>query len=284
MVSVSNSMLYFAYGSNMSLTQMAGRCPSSTFEGKGRLLGYRWQINERGVGNIIESRDEYVEGVVYNIDRDNKRQLDRNEGVGKGYYRAEKLGIRFTPLKHHGSKTGYVAKKLETKTVPKQQEIEQDRSGKPSDDQGKEEGSDSVVPQGQKSALDVDPPAGGASESATEDHAEDVKALVYISTEYKTDGKIRTEYIPRMEKAIIDAQRLGLSPHFLKQVDDCIHSSPHSPPRQSQDTQESHGEAQSRQGQPGARPLQQSHSNGEERDETREDRSTLEDEAGTARM
>ena len=274
-------MLYFAYGSNMSLTQMAGRCPSSTFEGKGRLLGYRWQINERGVGNVIESRDEYVEGVVYKIDRDNRRQLDRNEGVGKGYYKAEKLAIHFTPLQDHGSKTGYVVKILETKTVPKQ-EIEQQRSGKTSD-QGNEEGSDSVVPQGQKPAPRVDPTAGAASESAREDPAEEVDALVYISTEYKTDGKIRTEYIARMEKAIIDAQKLGLSPHFLKQVDDCIHS-PHSPPQQSQDTQESHGEAQSPQGHPGASPLQQGRSNGEQRDGPREDRSTLDDPAGTARV
>ena len=265
----------------MSLTQMAGRCPSSTFEGKGRLLGYRWQINERGVGNIIESRDEYVEGIIYKIDRDNKRQLDRNEGVGKGYYKAEILAIHFTPLQDHGSKTGHVAKKLETKTVPKQ-EIDQERSGKTSD-QGNEEGSDCVIPQGQKSALGVDPTAGAALGSAREDLAEDVDALVYISTEYKTDGKIRMEYIPRMEKAIIDAQKLGLSPHFLKQVDDCIHTS-HSLPQQSQDTQESHGEAQSPQSHPGASPLQQGHSNGEQRDGTREERSTLDDPAGTAQV
>ena len=255
----------------MSLTQMAGRCPSSTFEGKGRLLGYRWQINERGVGNIIASRDEYVEGVVYKIDRDNKRQLDRNEGVGKGYYKAETLAIQFTPLQGHGSKTGHVAKTLETKTVAKQG-IKQERSGKTSD-QSNKEGSDSVVPQGRNSALCVDPTARAASESVREDPAEDVDALVYISTEYKTDGKTRTEYVPRMEKAITDARKLGLSPRFLKQVDECIHS-PHSPPQHLQDTQEGHGEAQSPQGHPGASPLQQGHSNGEQRDGSPENRST----------
>ena len=259
-------MLYFAYGSNMSLTQMAGRCPSSTFEGKGRLVGYRWQINERGVGNIIQSSDDYVEGIVYRIDQDNRRQLDRNEGVGRGYYKAEILPIHFTPLQDHGFKTSYVAKKLETKTVPKQ-DIRQERSGKTSY-QGKKEASDSALPQGKIPAPGVGPTAGAASENTGEDTAEDVDALVYISTNYKADGKIRAEYIPRMEKATIDAQKLGLSHHFLNRIEDCIHP-PHSPPQQSQITQESHGEAQVPQSGLGASSLQKGDGNSEQRDGTR---------------
>ena len=272
-------MLYFAYGSNMALSQMASRCPSSTFEGKGRLLGYRWQINERGVGNIIESRDDYVEGVVYRIDQDNRRQLDRNEGVGKGYYRAEIIPIQFTPLQDHGCKTGYVAEELETKEVPKQ-DIEQNRSGKTSY-QGNQEASDSVLPQDNNPALCVDPTAGAATENAGEDRTQDVDALVYISTKYNTDGKIRTEYIPRMEKAIIDAQKLGLSRHFLKQIEDCIHllqSPPHKPPN----TQESHGEAQNPHSRFKVSPLQKDDNNSEQRDGIQEDWSKLHDPAGTA--
>ena len=275
-------MLYFAYGSNMSLTQMAGRCPSSTFEGKGRLAGYRWQINERGVGNIIESRDEYVEGVIYAIDQDNRRQLDRNEGVGRGYYKAEILPIRFTPLQDHGLKTGYVAKTLGTTTVPSQ-DGEQERSGKTSH-AGSEGASDSVVPQGKKPLPCVDPTAGAALEKDGKDPAETVDALVYISTNYKTDGKIRTEYIPRMETAITDAQKLGLSRHFLKQVEDCIHPPP-PPPLQSPNMQESRGGAQNPQGRLGVGLLlQQGDGNREQRDGTREDHSTLHDPAGTARV
>ena len=272
MVSVSKAMLYFAYGSNMSLTQMASRCPSSTFEGKGRLLGYRWQINERGVGNIIESRDDYVEGVVYEIDRDNRRQLDRNEGVGRGYYKAEDFPIQFTALHDHGLKTGYVAKELEITPIPRQ-DTEEERpdcqtcpqdhdSIAPSSShpftetspQGNEQASASICPQGKESSPYVDSTAGSASGKAREDPAKIVDALVYISKNYKTDGEIRTEYIPRMEKAIIDARKLGLSPHFLKQVEDCIHR-PHSLSEQSQKTQEIHGEAQKIQGHIGASPL-----------------------------
>lgn len=279
--SASKSMLYFAYGSNMSLTQMAGRCPSSTFKGKGRLAGYRWQINERGVGNIIESRDEYVEGVVYEIDQDNRRQLDRNEGVGRGYYKAEIFPIRFTPLQDHGLKTGYVAKKLGTTAVPSQ-DSEQERPGKTSY-AGCEEASDSFVPQGKKPPPCVDPTARAALENGGEDPAEAIDALVYISTSYKTDGNIRTEYIARMETAIMDAQKLGLSRHFLKQIEDCIHPPP-SPPQQSPNMQESRAKAQNPQSHLGVGLLQQGGGNREQRDGTREDHSTLHDPAGTARV
>ena len=79
----------------------------------------------------------YVEGIVYKIDQDNRRQLDRNEGVGRGYYKAKSFTIHFTPLQDHGCKTGYVAEELETKTVPKQ-DIDPKRSDKTSY-QGNEE-------------------------------------------------------------------------------------------------------------------------------------------------
>ena len=294
-------MLYFAYGSNMALTQMASRCPSSTFEGKGRLLGYRWQINERGVGNIIESHGDYVEGIVYEIDRDSRRQLDRNEGVGRGYYKAENFPIQFTPLQDHGFKTGYVARKLDTTTIPRQ-DTEEERSGGQTCPQGHAtsspsisqpstkishhdnvEASDFVIPQGKGPAPYVDPTAGAASENARADPPQTVDVLVYISTNYKTDGKIRTEYIPRMEKAILDAQKLGLSRHFLKQIEDCIHR-PYLPPQQSQITQESHCEAQNLQGHTGTSLLQQGDSIREQQDGTHEDGSVLHDPARTARV
>lgn len=301
MVPVSKSTLYFAYGSNMSLNQMADRCPSSIFKGKGRLSGYRWQINERGVGNIIESRNNYVEGVVYEIDKDNRRQLDKNEGIGRGYYNAEYLPIQFTPLQDQDLKTRYVAKNLETMTIPRQ-DVEQERAGvqtclqghassssfnsqpsnKMSYQRNKESpqtanlasaASDSVVLQVKNPTLCVDDTISAASEKAGEDHAKTIDALVYISRNYKTDGKIRMEYIPRMEKAIIDGQKLELSRHFLGQIEGCIHRPP-SPPQQRQSTQKSNEEAQNLQGIPGAFPLQQSDSHRGQQGGTPEDRST----------
>ena len=198
-------MLYFAYGSNMHLTQMAERCPSSILKGIGSLAGYRWQINSRGVANIVESRNHRVEGVVFQIDQGSKRQLDRNEGVSRGFYNDEHLPILFTPSAEGDFKTGYMAKRLKNATASRQNDIDLERSN--------------IQPglQGQTTA------------SFT------VNALVYISKNYMEDGDIRDEYIGRMEKALADGQKLGLSRWFLEQVDDIIHRPPRfsSPKRQS---------------------------------------------------
>lgn len=42
------------------------------------------------------------------------------------------------------------------------------------------------------------------------------KALVYISYEYQSPGTIRDEYIPRMQLAMTDARKLGVSPDYLE--------------------------------------------------------------------
>ncbi|KAI3322946.1 hypothetical protein HD806DRAFT_523166 [Xylariaceae sp. AK1471] len=47
--------LYFAYGSNLSTTQMQQRCPLSTPIGLAHLGGWTWIINERGYANIVEN-------------------------------------------------------------------------------------------------------------------------------------------------------------------------------------------------------------------------------------
>ncbi|EEP77359.1 predicted protein [Uncinocarpus reesii 1704] len=77
--------VYFAFGSNLSLQQMAERCPWSTFLGRGRLQGYRWQINERGYANVVPSPGNVVEGLCYNLDELDEPRLDKNEGVPIAY-------------------------------------------------------------------------------------------------------------------------------------------------------------------------------------------------------
>ncbi|OQD67695.1 hypothetical protein PENPOL_c003G05192 [Penicillium polonicum] len=180
---------YFAYGSNISLKQMAERCPSSVFMGKGRIEGYRWQINQRGVANIVECQGDYVEGLVYQIDANDKRKLNRSEGVSLGFYNDELLHTIFVPLPNCGIKTFHVAKELEM------------------NDQ-----LDLKKPEHQPS-----------SRSPGQESLEMVEALVYVSREYKDDGLIRSEYITRMEKAIIDGRKMGLSDRFLTHIDRTIH-------------------------------------------------------------
>ncbi|KAI1091575.1 hypothetical protein F5B19DRAFT_260129 [Rostrohypoxylon terebratum] len=51
-----DGVLCFAYGSNLSLTQMRCRCPSSQPIGLAHLPGWAWLINERGYANIVRKR------------------------------------------------------------------------------------------------------------------------------------------------------------------------------------------------------------------------------------
>jgi len=81
--------------------------------GKGRMDGFRWQINERGVANIVESSRDYVEGLVYQIGAEDRKQLNRSEGVSRGFYSDESLLVQFTPLPNGGVKSFHVARDLE---------------------------------------------------------------------------------------------------------------------------------------------------------------------------
>ncbi|MCJ1411492.1 hypothetical protein MMC19_005582 [Ptychographa xylographoides] len=98
--------LYFAYGSNLSTTQMRQRCPSSTYIGVGLLVDWHWIINEKGYANIVsrnpeseraeicrslsfleESQDpmDYVYGLVYALEVSDESLLDGYEGVPWAY-------------------------------------------------------------------------------------------------------------------------------------------------------------------------------------------------------
>jgi gamma-glutamylcyclotransferase len=94
--------LYFGYGSNLWLEQMALRCPQSTFVGIAKLQNYRWMINERGYANIVEhdsssaskSKIWHVWGMVYALTSSDVKRLDKNEGVPYAYTK-EILDIDF---------------------------------------------------------------------------------------------------------------------------------------------------------------------------------------------
>lgn len=80
-----NTTLYFGYGSNLWLNQMAMRCPSSRYLGIARLPKHRWQIYSRGYANVVSSSADYVYGLVYALTPENEEHLDGNEGVPFAY-------------------------------------------------------------------------------------------------------------------------------------------------------------------------------------------------------
>jgi gamma-glutamylcyclotransferase (GGCT)/AIG2-like uncharacterized protein YtfP len=65
---------------------MNKRCPNNRIYGYGILKKYRWIVNERGYANIIDSEEDEVHGVVYEISKSDERRLDSYEGVDKGFY------------------------------------------------------------------------------------------------------------------------------------------------------------------------------------------------------
>jgi hypothetical protein len=89
--------LYFAFGSNLHLQQMAKRCPESIYVGRARLPGYRWQINERAFANIVNSEEGMVEGLAYALSKTDEARLDRNEGVSREFYHKSYKTIELIP-------------------------------------------------------------------------------------------------------------------------------------------------------------------------------------------
>lgn len=75
------TIMYFAYGSNMDVSQMSERCPSAKAIGVGRLNGYQFSLDSEGTATVIEQQHAFVWGVVWEIDGKDLAVLDRYEGV-----------------------------------------------------------------------------------------------------------------------------------------------------------------------------------------------------------
>lgn len=80
----SGTLLYFAYGSNMNLNQMAFRCPDAEVVDTVRLEGYRLAFRTNGGGNgvatILPEPDSFVDGVLWRISERDEQHLDHYEG------------------------------------------------------------------------------------------------------------------------------------------------------------------------------------------------------------
>ncbi len=86
------SIAYFAYGSNMASHRLQQRLPGARHVEVGILTGHqlRFHKNDSGLSGKcnIEFTDDHrdeVYGVVYQISNEDKRTLDRIEGLGAGY-------------------------------------------------------------------------------------------------------------------------------------------------------------------------------------------------------
>jgi phage replication-related protein YjqB (UPF0714/DUF867 family) len=78
---------YFAYGSNLDVTQMARRCPGATDPRPATLADHDWLINERGVATVEPLDGAQVHGVLWQISDHDLDVLDSAEGVPVRYRR-----------------------------------------------------------------------------------------------------------------------------------------------------------------------------------------------------
>ena len=80
--------LYFAYGSNMNLDQMAFRCPEAEVVGVVRVDDYRLTFcgsSYAGVATILPQPGSHVDGVLWRISEADEKHLDFYEGFPRLY-------------------------------------------------------------------------------------------------------------------------------------------------------------------------------------------------------
>jgi phage replication-related protein YjqB (UPF0714/DUF867 family) len=81
------SHIYFAYGSNLCVQQMALRCPDAVNPRSATLVDHDWLINERGVATVAPFGGSLVHGVVWQLSDHDLATLDSAEGVPVRYRR-----------------------------------------------------------------------------------------------------------------------------------------------------------------------------------------------------
>lgn len=88
-------MKYFAYGSNMSPSELNAYCPNSKFINIARLDGYRLEFTrfshrrQGGVADIVPHEGQTIWGVLYEVPGSEGSSLDRKEGYPSTYEKAK---------------------------------------------------------------------------------------------------------------------------------------------------------------------------------------------------
>jgi gamma-glutamylcyclotransferase len=128
---LSHSYLYFAYGANMSPSQMRQRCPGAARIGTA--IAYGWNRNFRVVAPHmgskaaaagIEKNDDpttYIEGVVYDLTAEEKRAIDEIEAGG---YKPDEISFKLGGKHVKGFTHMPIHLSSETDLTPTQEYIE----------------------------------------------------------------------------------------------------------------------------------------------------------------
>ena len=82
---MAENSLYFAYGSNINLDQMAYRCPDAQVVGLVTLEGWELLFRRGGFATIAPREGETVTGLLWSITRKCEQSLNRYEGYPRFY-------------------------------------------------------------------------------------------------------------------------------------------------------------------------------------------------------
>lgn len=215
------SGLYFAFGSNLHLGQMAKRCPESRYVGVARLHGWRYQINNRGYANVVFSHGSYVEGLVYRLSPTDEANLDRNEGVSTAVYEKCQLEVELftTPIEHVARAVPELAKELEASEPCIASEYKNMQRPVSKDGRSLARRHTRHTARYQASVDEQTDNQPGYDSSEGFQHrlrGQFTQTLVYLSHTYVQEGKPWDEYIDRMNAGIIDARKLGMTDRYIE--------------------------------------------------------------------
>lgn len=90
--SPSPDRLYFGYGSNMDVAQMAQRCPDAVLLGVARLDGWTFHMDSNGYATIDRDGGS-VEGTLWRVTPVDEASLDGYEGLDRGLYHKEDVRV-----------------------------------------------------------------------------------------------------------------------------------------------------------------------------------------------
>ncbi|GFF28108.1 hypothetical protein IFM61606_10094 [Aspergillus udagawae] len=203
--------LYFAYGSNLSFTQMRLRCKHNpTLSSKpvaiARLDHWRWMICQAGYANVlppaelrighqlsegdevpVSGPEDDVFGVLYEMDPEDEFLLDGYEGVdhAAGPSRlGDKVSVEIRPREQgRGDYNKWYVPATVTRWLDEEQRVLR---------------------------MGATAVAGSGPQVTT--------VLVYVDEERVRLGFPRDEYIPRMNRAIQEAESIGFPKHWADDV------------------------------------------------------------------
>ena len=89
------SKKYIAYGSNLSVEQMAHRCPDATVVGMAAIQD--WKLVFRGCATIEPAEGRVVPVLIWEISDRDERNLDRYEGFPSYYFKRD-MTVTMTDL------------------------------------------------------------------------------------------------------------------------------------------------------------------------------------------